>query len=381
MWLTLGNSGTGKSALSTGLAKLLRQRQDATVASSSSSLPTLSTAITLTTSTTSLAAIAAGITLVHHYICTASHEKDRAKTKKEFFASLIEACHSHDLMRQSGRHSGGGDDDDRLQVDNLEDLFTYLSLQPPVGEKKDMMYVILIDGLDESPTITSLLTTNMHIVLHIIPPWIKSVCTSRPVTTVPIPRASHSSLIHEYVLDTSPRQRSAVAAFIHDRFPPILMSLGISDENAHGLMNALIDMSRNVFMHAQYIMKDMAAGRLSPTLGSLRAIPSDLNGYYRSWFERQWPLVNGVAPSSYAAVRVVLELIISDSPSQTVGSLLPYICMIDRSVTGINDMDDIKHAITILQPFIKLLENGCYALVHKSLLDWLLTPGVTTDDG
>lgn len=66
VWLTIGSAGSGKSAISVGLAQLLRNATDLTN----------------------------GIRLSHH-ICMASHEDN--KTASSFLASLVASCKSAQL--------------------------------------------------------------------------------------------------------------------------------------------------------------------------------------------------------------------------------------------------------------------------------------------
>jgi hypothetical protein len=327
MWLTIASAGTGKSALHVGLARLLDESK-----------------------------LTPRVVVLYHRICCHSSTRGQAKDIESFLSRFIQSCNDANL------EIGDGSYDDLLAV------FTVLKTTKPPSDH--LIYVLLIDGLDESPAIASLLS---EAAIAMVPSWLKIVSTSRNVPN--ILRAAQCSQVKEYLLDESPTQRSAMAAFITERFPPILLKLHVDATTTTKLIQQLIKHSGIFFIYAQLILNDISDGRIKPTLAAIDGIPRDLNGYYLSSFQRCWPLINGATPPGYVTVRIVLETIFYAWDLGPYSSSVAE-CMLDSRC----DEASIMGILNLLSPF--LVEKICPTsphkhrhLIHKSFADWLISSG------
>jgi hypothetical protein len=337
LFVTLGCAGSGKSALSVGLARVLRegyQSNKAIIDGGSGSSGDR-------------------IRLLHHYICMHSNVNDDIQ-RQSFLDSISRSCNDANLAIGDG------------PFNDLTSLFIALQSSTP---HHNTMYVILIDGLDESRSILSLLDDDT---IGIMPKWMKLLVTTRPIAGRDW---SHSSFIHPFDLITSPSQRLAVKEYIGTRFPPILHSRGINDEaTIIMLRDALVKHTDLIFIYARLIMEAIESKQMEPTLTAITSLPSDLDTYYHRSFRHYWPLTSsGLAPPSYAIVRDVLEVISAVKiRDQTIQSLI-----IDDRYTA----EDVQGAINMLSPFIQFDTFHLYfdhnqrtvSCVHKSINDWLVS--------
>jgi hypothetical protein len=316
VWVLTGAPGMGKSAISVGIARVLRRGSTQTH----------------------------GLRLLHHHICMRSTAADDIQVKS-FLESFIASCRDAKLTIGDGPFA------------DLTSLFLSMKTIPSSPHTSSITYVLLIDGVDESSAITSLLSDES---IRMMPSWLRLIITTR---AVPGRDWSLSSLNHVSSLHPSlPSQSKALATFINSRFPPILRNLDLDATTTSNLIQTLNHQSDGSFVYARLIMDGINNGKILPTVEAITA-SHDLDGYYVELFGRRWPITDsGLAPPSYRHAQLVLEMM--SHPYIRTNNLMMS-CMID----GTSTRDDIAGAINMLTPVIELVNDRYY--LHKSVMEWL----------
>jgi hypothetical protein len=217
VWLIIGAAGTGKSSISVGLARALRDKR-----------------------------FGDQVELFHHHICIYQQES----TTVDYFLNQI---------RTIGRIPHLSD-----AKDDLFQLFASLNEQKQ--ENPNHIKLLLIDGLDEAPELRNLLLTRE--VLSVIPSWLRIIATSRPFDD-----DNRLPLTKVIRLD-SKDQFDAVRAFVNAKLPPLLIRKTDESEIKHDervaeLCHSLSDASSGSFIYASLILKAIGSGEIDASLSGL----------------------------------------------------------------------------------------------------------------
>jgi WD40 repeat protein len=244
---------------------------------------------------------------------------------------------------------------------NATALFDALIIQPlaPDIQRPLSPRIILIDGLDEATTDgRNLLAEFIAAEFTKLPEWLRIIITSRPDPEVKVPLQGWD----RWILETGdPNNRKDLELYINSMLYDFAPG-GISEE----LLNVFIENSEGIFLYAEWVCREIRAGRLS--IDSHKDFPKGLGGIYDEYFKKKLTRQEkyGDDIKVYKQnIRPVFELIIGAREPLPVRQVSQWL--------GWNRYDE-ESFFKDLGSLFFLDPAGCIRPFHTSVLDWLGDP-------
>jgi tetratricopeptide (TPR) repeat protein len=256
-----------------------------------------------------------------------------------------------------------GDYQDRLAGLDLEELtadadagslFDRLIAQPLSQDfpRPDRLVVLLIDALDEASEggrneLASFLASEFDKT----PDWLRLVITSRPDLEVTHPLQG----LEPFVLDkAAPQNGRDIRLFLERELRPF----AASTPQLARAVDAILERSGGLFLYAEWIRKEVAAGQLS--LERPDEFPRGLGMVYARYFDRQFP-----DPAAFARdVQPVLEAVLAARQPLDADTL--------QRLFGWNDYQRMRFRLAVGSLFPEA--DGRVQPFHKSIALWLTDP-------
>ncbi|MGE3778321.1 MAG: protein kinase, partial [Pirellulaceae bacterium] len=222
--------------------------------------------------------------------------------------------------------------------------------------------LVIVDALDESlhysgkPGLIELLAMRADQ----FPPWLRLVATSRRDARV----VDQLDGWQTWELNSQDgRCRADVDAYLARRLadPDLQQGLARSGTTADRVAAVLRERSEGNFLYVRHALDGLARGRLSGE--QLGAMPSRLQGLYRSFMQRDFP-----DEADFRSPGMLLEVLLAAREPLARGELLDATSLTDR---------ELSEALDRLAPYLVSREAGDvsgWAVFHASWAEWLSDP-------
>lgn len=244
---------------------------------------------------------------------------------------------------------------DKLIEKSTNRLFEYLIIEPLQKIKyHGQPMVIVIDALDEA-TFNGKNELADIIAFHFLktPNWLKLIVTSRNEALL------KRKLSKFYSIDISNNSKENLddisgylSLYLRDILP--------DGKRQKYILDIITQKSEGIFLYAKTVSDEIRKGNLS--IDNVNKFPNGLTGIYLNYFNRIFE--NNLSFTYKKDIRPVMEILCTTYAPITPNDLCE-ILDIDEY-----DIDDILELIQEMFP----IKNGFIEPLHKSIIDWLITP-------
>jgi tetratricopeptide (TPR) repeat protein len=269
------------------------------------------------------------------------------------------------LLPRLGLHSGATAaqiDDARRELmrRNLGDLFSHIISEPLAGLIwREHKLVLLVDGLDEatgqdgSNPLAALIAGRF---LE-LPPWICFVVTSRPEPSV----VSHLQRFLPFEIHAHESQNAAdLYEFCHRALTPHFLAAGVPEAGFRSLYNLLVEKSGGMVLYLRMVEEGLREGALQvQSLSQLEAGFGGLFSRYHAAFEHRFG--GCFAERAQPLLRLLLAA--------------PGPLPIDLAAEALGCGRESVRTMQLHLGAYLIEGSGGLALFHKTLREWLESPG------
>ena len=219
---------------------------------------------------------------------------------------------------------------------------------------------IVIDALDEAIGVTGAQISLPRLLAESMaefPSWLKLVVTSRPHQRI---QQLFGGAERCALTDDSTDNRRDLHSFVAHRLAEPAMAPAVEADQREAAARLIEDRAAGNFQYAGAVLDALASGEM--VLAQLDTLPHSLAMFYSLRAQRRFP-----NQPDFRLARAVLEVLLAAREPLSV-AVLADITQLDRDA-------ELFPALEAVNCFAGPTEAGGWRIAHKSIADWLVSPG------